>query len=115
MFERFSSGYYLGTMFVEPHDGERALMHRADHEEVNKQLYVTGEGVERLDTPLVMKLDRTHFPVLGDEGIPAGTLFVPRTVAPDASLPNRREVLLAKAERASELLQYAGYRFDDAT
>lgn len=114
MFEQFSSGYYLGEMFVEPHDGERALMHRADHEQVNKQLYTTGEGLEPLDTPLVMKLDRTHFPVLGDDGIPAGTLVVPRSVAPDDSLPNRREVFLAKAERASDLLRYAGYEFGDA-
>jgi hypothetical protein len=115
MFEQFSSGYYLGEMFVEPHDGERAVMHRADHERVNEQLYAAGEGVERLDTPLVMKLRGTHFPVLGDDGVPTGTLVVPRSVAPDDSLPNRREVFLAKAERASELLRYAGYAFDDAT
>ncbi|EJN58570.1 DUF5802 family protein [Halogranum rubrum] len=114
MFEQFSSGYYLGEMFVEPHDCEGAFMHRADHELVNKQLYASGEGVERLDTPLVMKLGGTHFPVLGDDGIPAGTLVVPRTVASDDSLPTRREVFLAKAERASELLRYAGYEFGDA-
>ena len=114
MCDHFRSGYYLGEMFVEPHDGERAVMHRADHEQVNKQLYTSGEGVERIDTPLVMKLGGTHFPVLGDEGVPAGTLVVPRSVAPDDSLPTRREVFLAKAERASELLRYAGYAFDDA-
>ena len=113
MFERFSSSYYLGEMFVEPHDGDHALMARPEHEQVNRQLYTSGEGVEPLDTPLVMKLDRTHFPVLGDDGIPAGTLVVPRTVASDDGLPTSREVFLARAERASELLRYAGYRVGD--
>ncbi|WP_241991921.1 DUF5802 family protein, partial [Halorubrum sp. SS7] len=32
MFERFSSGYYLGELYVEPHGGERAVIQRADHE-----------------------------------------------------------------------------------
>lgn len=108
MFERFSSGYYVGELYVEPHDCDRAVIQRADHESVNRQLYVTDEGVERLDAPLVMKLDGTHFPVLGDEGVPNGTLLVPRDWAGD-DLPDRREVFLAKASRADELLRYAGW------
>ncbi|WP_129113020.1 DUF5802 family protein [Halegenticoccus tardaugens] len=110
MFERFSSGYYLGEMYVEPTEDDRpvAVIQRADHERVNEQLYTTGEGVERLDAPLVMKLDRRHFPVLGDDDVPTGTLAVPGDLA-DESLPDRREVFLAKAERANELLRYAGY------
>lgn len=108
MFERFSSGYYLGRLYVEPYEGERAAIQRADHEQVNERFYATDEGVERLDAPLVMKLDGTHFPVLGDESVPAGTLAVPKRLAAD-DLPDRREVFLAKAERARELLRYAGY------
>jgi hypothetical protein len=51
MFEPFSRGYYLGRLYVEPVDEARASMCRADHERVNEQLYTTGEGVERVDTP----------------------------------------------------------------
>ena len=109
MFEQFSSGYYLGEMLVEPHDGDRAVIHESDHERVNEQLYVSGEGVEPLDAPLVMKLDGPHFPVMGDDGVPAGTLAVPDDLVPDGRLPDRRRVFLAKADRADELLRYHGY------
>jgi hypothetical protein len=108
MFEEFSSGYYLGRLYVEPHDGDRAVLQRADHERVNERLYASGRGVERLDTPLVMKLDSAHFPVVGDDDVPSGTLALPRRVV-EADLPDRREVFLAKPERARELLRYAGY------
>lgn len=108
MFERFSSGYYLGEMYVEPHEGDCAVLNRADHERVNEQLYATGEGLERLDAPLVMKLDGRHFPVLGDDGVPAGTLALPPAYT-EERLPASREVFLAKADRAAELLRYAGW------
>ncbi|MFB6129419.1 MAG: DUF5802 family protein [Salinigranum sp.] len=110
MFEQFSSGYYLGRLYVEPYDGDRAAMQRAEHEQVNEQLYASGEGVERVDYPLVMKLEGTHFPVLGDDDVPSGTLLVPSHLA-DETLPDLREVFLAKADRAGELLRYAGYEF----
>ena len=109
MFEQFSGGYYLGKLYVEPHDGEQAVIHRDDHEAVNEQLYADGEGIERLDAPLVMKVDNTHFPVHGDEGVPSGTLAVPAELLDEAS-PSQREVLLAKANRAMELLRYSGWQ-----
>ena len=109
MFEQFSSGYYLGRLYVEPYDGDRAVMQRIDHERMNEELYATGEGVERVDAPLVMKFDGTnHFPVLGDEEIPSGTLALPAHLVGDG-LPDHREVFLATADRADELLRYAGY------
>lgn len=108
MFEQFSSGYYLGVLYVEPHDVDRAVVNDEDHESVNRQLYASGTGVERLDSPLVMKLDGRHFPVLGDEGVPTGTLAVPESVADD-SLPERREVFLARPERAGQLLRFSGW------
>jgi hypothetical protein len=108
MFERFSSGYYLGELYVEPHDGERAVIHRADHERVNEQLYADGDGIERLDAPLVMKLGAGHIPVGGDESVPSGTLAVPRSIA-DEDLPAARNVLLADADRAENLLRWEGW------
>ena len=113
MFERFSSGYYLGRLYVEPHEGERAVIHRTDHERMNERLYTDGEGVERVDYPLVMKLDGRHFPVHGDDGVPSGTLALPAPFADESDLPDRREVFLAKADRADELLRYAGYEAAD--
>ena len=111
MFERFSTSYYLGRLYVEPRDCDRPAIHDDDHEQVNEELYATGEGVERLDAPLVMKLDTpgAHFPVHGDESVPTGTLAVPTSMAEDDRLPDRREVFLATPERAGELLRYAGY------
>jgi hypothetical protein len=111
MFEQFSSGYYLGRLYVEPYDGDVPAIQRTDHTHVNERLYAEEELV-RLDVPLVMKLDAGHFPVVGDESVPSGTLALPQGFA-DANLPDDRDVLLAKPERATELLRYAGYDFDD--
>jgi hypothetical protein len=114
MFERFSTGYFLGRLFVEPYDGEQAVIQRDDHERMNERLYTDGTGVEPLDAPLVMKLDGSHFPVHGEDGVPTGTLAIPRQMA-SRDLPNEREILLASPERASELLRYAGYEFPRGT
>ena len=117
MFEQFSSGYYLGRLYVEPYDGDRAVIQRTDHERMNEELYASGDGVERLDAPLVMKFDgTTHFPVLGDDEVPSGTLALPEgLVDEDPGLPDRKEVFLAKPDRAGDLLRYAGYRFPRGT
>ncbi|MFC6903935.1 DUF5802 family protein [Halalkalicoccus tibetensis] len=107
MFETFSRSYYVGRLFVEPYDGEHAALCREQHELVNEQLYADGSGIERLDHPLVMKLAQQHFAVHGEDGVPEHTLMVPRERidSTDAdALPAPREVLLAKADRASQLL-----------
>lgn len=107
MFEPFSRAYYFGRLYVEPYDGDRPVMHREQHEAVNKQLYATGDGIERLDTPLVMKLGTRHLAVHGEPGIPERTLAVPETMLDERvrAPPTLREVLLAKADRAAQLVQ----------
>jgi hypothetical protein len=113
MFETFSSGYYFGRLYVEPFDGDRPAMQREQHERVNEQLYATGDGVERLDAPLVMKLGNRHFPVHGDEGVPGHTLALPEAMLEEVHVenpPTLQEVLLAKADRAEQLLRMSGYR-----
>jgi len=111
MFERFSRGYYLGRLYVEPDERETAAISREQHERVNEQLYADDEGVDRLDRPLVMKLDTSHFPVTGDEGVPPDTLTVPRGLLEDTRVrnpPTLKEVLLAKGDRARQLLSLTG-------
>ncbi|QLG61551.1 DUF5802 family protein [Halorarum salinum] len=112
MFERFSSGYYLGRLYVQPRGEREAAIKRDDHERVNEQLYATGEGVERLDNPLVMKVGTRHYPVVGDDDVPRGTLTLPEDAVPgdlEGKLPGRREVFLANADRAEDLLQFTGW------
>ena len=109
MFEEFSSGYYLGRLYVAPGEGERAAIARAQHERVNEALY-TGKGVERTDLPLVMKLGNTHFTVGGGADVPADTLVVPEELVEETDIrnpPALREVFLAKAGRARQLLSVA--------
>lgn len=107
MFEEFSTGYYLGRLYVEPHGGEQAVMQRETHERVNRQLYAEGEGIERTDLPLVMKIGTTHFTVHGEEGVPEGAVALPDEALDAAGVdnpPSLREVFLAKADRAAQLL-----------
>jgi len=111
MFEQFSAGYYLGRLYVEPREGEPAMC-REQHEQVNEQLYADGEGLDRLDYPLVMKLDENHLAVTGDETVPQDTLAVPPSVLDSVRVrnpPTLKEVLLAKADRATQLLEVAGF------
>lgn len=109
MFEPFSSGYLLGRLYVEPGASDEAVLHRAQHETVNQNLYASGTGVERLDHPLVMKLENRHFPVHADDSVPKGTLAVPEDILEATRVenpPELREVLLAKAEHAKRLLEF---------
>lgn len=116
MFERFSHGYYLGKLYVQPSgDDCAAAIKRADHERVNEQLYGDEEGIARLDNPLVMKVGTTHFPVVGDEDVPSGTLALPESSVPadlELRLPGRSEVFLADADRAGDLLRFTGWEGD---
>lgn len=115
MFEEFSSGYYLGRLYVQPRDETDdpapAAINPEHHERVNEELFASGEGLERLDHPLVMKLGRTHFPVLGDPGVPSGTLAVPERLLDRESCdaPSLCEVFLAKADRADQMLRASGW------
>ncbi|MEF8886948.1 MAG: DUF5802 family protein [Haloarculaceae archaeon] len=102
MFERFSSGYYLGRLYVEPREGDPGMCHR-QHEQVTERLY------DR-DVPPVMKLGRMHFAVESAEGVPADTLTVPPDLLEEEGVtnpPTLTEVFLAKDDRAAQLLELA--------
>ena len=107
MFEQFSNGYYLGRLYVEPTSQKRVRMCRDQHEWVNRQLYTESDS----DRPLVMKLGSKHLAVHAGEGVPADTLSVPESVLEETEVrnpPSFQEVLLAKAERADQLLSLGG-------
>ncbi len=111
MFTPFSRGYYVGRLLVEPHGGDDALIHQDQLEQVNEQLYATGEGIERVDWPLIMKLWQRHFAVHGDESVPENTLMVPRWMTDERStdpLPDTEEVLLAKPDIVPRILEWSG-------
>ncbi len=115
MFEVFSRSYYLGRLYVTPTDGEHALMHSEQHERINEEVYATGDGLERLDTPLVMKLESRHFPVHGAADVPTNTLALPESMLEGTDVrnpPSLREVFLARRERARQLLEFTGQRSD---
>ncbi|WP_256297550.1 DUF5802 family protein [Haloarchaeobius salinus] len=112
MFEAFSSSYYFGRLYVTPSEGEEPVMQREQHERVAEQLYHDGTGITRVDSPLVMKLDTAHLAVRGEDGVPADTLAVPESLLERTGIsnpPELTEVFLAKADRASQLLQFTGY------
>jgi hypothetical protein len=104
MFEDFSSGYYLGRMYVEPHDSERPVMQDDEFETVSR-------GVYDEEKPLVMKIGNQHLVVDGDGGVPSGTLGVPEDVADGLRLgnpPSVKDVLLAKEGHATRILSLRG-------
>lgn len=109
LFEEFSAGYYVGQFYIDSHGGDRAVMDRAQHEKANEHVYATGGGVERLDLPLVVKVDIHHFPVQGAEVVPPDTLAIPEAVLNTSQIddpPTWTEILVAKAERAAQLLEW---------
>ena len=104
MFEDFSSGYYLGRMYVEPHESERPVMQDNEFERVSLNVYDE-------EKPLVMKIGTRHLVVDGDEGVPSGTLGVPEEVAGSLRLrnpPSVRDILLAKEGHATRILSLRG-------
>lgn len=110
MFEEFSNSYYIGRMFVTRGD-DYAAIQQSQLEELNDTYFVDDEPIARLDQPVVMKLGPHHFPVLGDEGIPEDTLALPDDLLEEAAVtnpPSLEGVLLAKADRASQLLKLTG-------
>ncbi|MFB6270481.1 MAG: DUF5802 family protein [Halobacterium sp.] len=108
MFEAFSSGYYLGRLYVEPTGGDRAAINSRHHEQVNAQLYADDDdALVRTDLPLVMKLGAAHLAVEGGDDVPERTLAVPEDVLDAIDVdnpPSLEEVFLAKRDHAARLV-----------
>lgn len=109
MFEEFSAGYYVGQLYIKPYAGDHAVMARSQHVEANEQVYATGETIDQLNHPLVMKVDQHHVPVFAAEDISTDMLGLPDDVLEAIRVghpPTLKEVLVAKAERAAQLLRW---------
>ena len=109
MFEEFSASYYVGQLCVESYDGAHAVMDRDQHVAANEQVYDTGEPIERHDHPLVMKVEQCHIPVFAADDLPADTLGLPEEVLASVRIdnpPTVKEVLVAKADRAAQLVKW---------
>ena len=60
-----------------------------------------GFSIERIDHPIVMRVDESHFPVFSADDVPTDTLAVPDEVLKATRIdspPTVKEVLVAKAE-----------------
>lgn len=106
MFQPFASDYLLGRLTVTPYSGDEPVIQEEDHERINEHLY-GGDGVFRIDRPLVMKVDERHIPVTGDASVPSNTLALPDDIIEDLRLrnpPEQKEVLLAKPDAGLEFM-----------
>lgn len=109
MFEEFSAGYYVGRLDIKSYDGSHAVLNRDQHAAANEQICTTGTGLKRLDNPLVMKVENTHVPVFAADDVPQDTLGLPNSILTATQIDNpstEKAVLMAKAERAADLLDW---------
>ena len=129
MFEDFSRGYYLGRMYVEPHEADSPVMQDEEFEKVRNDIYgdersysVEKTAYNRKEygdvkpydakKPLVVKIGKQHLVVDGDEGVPTGTLGVPHHVAERLRIrnpPSVEDVLIAKKGHATRILSLIGF------
>lgn len=110
MFEEFSAGYYVGQFSIEPYDSDHAVLDRTQHVEANEEVYATGASIERVDHPIVIKVEQYHVPVFAADDVPMDTLGLPKNVLASTRIenpPTVKEVLVAKAQRAIQLLKWA--------
>ena len=79
------------------------------HVAANEQVYDTSDPIERRDHPLVMKIEQCYVPVFAADDLPTDALGLPAAVLASTRIdnpPTVKEVLVAKAERAAQLLKW---------
>jgi hypothetical protein len=104
MFEPFSGGYYVGELYVESRRRDGAAVSGADYETMREFLY--GVDDRPADGPVVVPLEHQHNAVGGEDGLPDNTLVVPEQRTDVSADGERRGVLVAKADRAQQLLKF---------
>ena len=109
MLEEYSAAYYITRVSVEPGEHERALLEEQLHRRLVETVYTTGFGIDRLDVPVLVKLAGHYLPVFASDAVPLGTLAIRPDVleeTPIESPPTVTEILVTKAERACQLLEW---------
>lgn len=104
-FEEFSDGYYLGQFIVVPGEVDLPTINDIVHENLQYRLY---DGAEK---PIVMKMGHRHFTVSksADVATDEMTCSLPFLETLDfKNPPTQHEVLLAKADRAEQIIQMMG-------
>ena len=99
----FSTAYLAGRTFIEPADREVSAVDPVTFTETTATVYGPAGG----SLPLVIRVDRTHLPVVGAADVPTGTLSIPRDLLDDA-IATERTVLIARGGAARRLLRW-GY------
>lgn len=99
MFTKFTSRYYLRSYWVVSDEGPGRI---------NKQEYnFVRENFYNSEDPIVMKLGTAHFQVVGDDDVPAQTLYAPFEAVETADInsePDKAPVLLANPECAERVM-----------
>ncbi|AXR81496.1 DUF5802 family protein [Natrarchaeobaculum sulfurireducens] len=96
----WNPAYKLTSVIVE--EGDVPALNPGVHTEMNRVLYAEGEGVERLDYPILAKLKKRYFEVTRSEAVDPEFIQLPPgdIEAMGLDTPERCEMLVAKRENA---------------
>lgn len=65
---------YISRLRIESYDGEHTIMDRNQQAAANEKVEASGEPIEWLDHPLVIKVDETQVPIFAFDAVLMGIL-----------------------------------------
>lgn len=100
---RWNDAFHLTTVMVE--EGPVPAFNPQVHEDLNRFLYTTGQGVERLDYPIMAKLKRRYFTVTASEDVGERFFQIPRETIDDLGIdaPDLCQIFIARKDNASSI------------
>lgn len=103
--EPFSAGYYLGTPEVVGFGGTGAVVGTEEYELLEAQIF---RKYDKFGLPVFVKLDRGHYPLRPEAGIPRDTLAVGADVSAelDTEPAKQREVLVPNEDSTKLLIDW---------
>lgn len=110
----WNPAYHLVSLIVE--EGDVPALNPRVHTEMNRVLYAEGEGIERLDYPILAKLKRRYFSVTRAETVDPYSIQLPAADLDQMEIdaPDRCELLIAKKSHApqiADIMQVRGASF----
>ena len=99
----WNPAYKITSVIVE--EGNHVALDPGVHEQLNRVLYAEGEGVERLDYPILAKLKQRYFTVKADKSVDPGYIELPAGDIEEMGLdaPERCRMLVAKRDSAPRI------------